>query len=77
MRIEIMIDKNQKVSQAIVEAFQAEIHSRIVSIYPATTIRVRQGSVSRIEMQGFSLDEDKQRISEIIQNVWEDDSWLH
>lgn len=77
MRIEIMLDKRQKVSPAIVEAFQAEVHSRVVSLFPATTVRVRQGSVRAIELQGFSLDEDKDRLYEIIQNVWEDDSWMH
>ncbi|HIC0700473.1 TPA: DinI-like family protein, partial [Klebsiella pneumoniae] len=26
---------------------------------------------------GLKLDEDKQRVMEIMQQVWEDDSWLH
>ncbi len=25
----------------------------------------------------LSLDEDKKRVMEIMQQVWEDDSWLH
>ena len=77
MRIEIMIDKNHKVSQAVVDAFQTEVHSRVVSLFPSIIVRVRQGSISSIELQGFSLDEDRRRLNQIIQNVWEDDSWLH
>jgi len=75
MRIEIMLDKNQKVSQAVIDAFQAEVHSRVGSLFPSTIVRVRQGSISSIELQGFSLDEDKRRLNQIIRNVWEDDSW--
>ncbi|HGE6292359.1 TPA: DinI-like family protein, partial [Klebsiella pneumoniae] len=26
---------------------------------------------------GLKLDEDKKRVMEIMQQVWEDDSWLH
>ena len=44
---------------------------------PSIIVRVRQGSISSIELQGFSLDEDRRRLNKIIQNVWEDDSWLH
>nr|WP_194709486.1 DinI-like family protein [Pantoea agglomerans] len=71
-----MLDKNHKLSQLLVEALQSEIQSRIASIYPAATIQIRQGSAYRIEIYGNSQAEDKQRISEIIQNAWEDDIWL-
>ncbi|MDE8754236.1 DinI-like family protein [Pectobacterium polaris] len=26
---------------------------------------------------GFSLDEDKRHLNDLLQNVWEDDSWMH
>ncbi|EBB3994422.1 DinI family protein, partial [Salmonella enterica] len=30
-----------------------------------------------VELSGLKLDEDKKRVMEIMQQVWEDDSWLH
>ncbi|EOY9167145.1 DinI-like family protein, partial [Klebsiella quasipneumoniae] len=29
------------------------------------------------ELTGLKLDEEKRRVMEIMQQVWEDDSWLH
>ncbi len=29
MRIEIMLDKNQKISQSVVDAFREEVHKRV------------------------------------------------
>nr|WP_130947265.1 DinI-like family protein [Klebsiella pneumoniae] len=46
-------------------------------LYPKTAIRIRKGSANGIELTGLKLDEDKQRVMEIMQKVWEDDSWLH
>lgn len=46
-------------------------------LYPKTAIRIRKGSANGIELTGLKLDEDKQRVMEIMQQVWEDDSWLH
>jgi hypothetical protein len=77
MRVEIILDKNQKLSQSILSAFQDEVSKRIQALFPETLVRVRQGSYTSIEMLGFSLDEDKRRLNDLLQNVWEDDSWLH
>jgi len=77
MRVEIILDKNQKLSQSILSAFQDEVSKRIQALFPETIVRVRQGSYTSIEMLGFSLDEDKRRLNDLLQNVWEDDSWLH
>lgn len=77
MRIEIMLDKNQKLSQSILSAFQDEVIKRVHALFPETIVRVRQGSYTSIEMLGFKLDDDKRRLNDLMQNVWEDDSWLH
>lgn len=77
MRIDIMLDKNQKLSQSILSAFQTEVSKRVHVLFPETIVRVRQGSHTSIEMLGFNLDEDKRRLNDLLQNVWEDDSWLH
>lgn len=77
MRVEIMIDKEQKISQATLEALETELYRNLTSLYPKAAIRIRKGSANGIELTGLKLDEDKQRIMEIMQQVWEDDSWLH
>jgi len=76
MHIEIMLDKNQKISQPVIDAFDAEVNRRVTAIFPDAVIRVRQGSYTKIEMPGLKVDEDRRRLSDLLQNVWEDDSWL-
>ncbi|EGT5759864.1 regulator [Cronobacter sakazakii] len=39
--------------------------------------RVAAGAANGVELSGLKLDEDKKRVMEIMQQVWEDDSWLH
>lgn len=77
MRIEIMLDKNHKISQAVLDAFHAEVNRRVVALFPDAVLRVRQGCHTRIEKPGLKIDEDRRRVNDLLQNVWEDDSWLH
>ena len=77
MRIEIMIDKEQKISQALLEALESELYQNLHPLYPKTAIRIRKGSATGVQLSGVKLDEDKERIMKILQQVWEDDSWLH
>lgn len=77
MRIEIMLDNNQKISQSVVDAFREEVHKRVTVLFPEAVVQVRQGSYTKIEMPGVKVEEDRRRINDLLQNVWEDDSWLH
>lgn len=77
MRIEIMIDKEQKISQSTLEALESELYRNLQPIYLKTAIRIRKGSANGVELSGLKLDEDKKRVMEIMRQVWEDDSWLH
>ncbi|MEG5410882.1 DinI family protein [Enterobacter kobei] len=77
MRIEIMIDKEQKISQTTLEALESELYRSLRPLYPKTAIRIRKGSANGLELSGLKLDEDKRQVMEILQQVWEDDSWLH
>lgn len=78
MRIEIMIDKEQKISQStLVDALESELYRNLRPLYPKTAIRIRKGSANGVELSGLKLDEDKKRVMEIMQQVWKDDSWLH
>lgn len=77
MRIEIMLDKNQKLSPSVINAFHDEVARRVHALFPESTVHVRQGSYTKIEMLGFKLDEDKRRLNGLLQAVWEDDCWMH
>ncbi|HHA1286401.1 DinI-like family protein [Enterobacter hormaechei] len=77
MRIEIMIDKEQKVSQATLEALESELYRNLRPLYPKTAIRIRKGSANGLGLSGLKRDEDKKRVMEILQQVWEDDRWQH
>ena len=77
MRIEIMIDKEQKISQTTLDALESELYRNLRPLYPKTAIRIRKGSANGLELSGLKLDNDKMRVMEILPQVWEDDSWLH
>lgn len=77
MRINITFDKEQKISQATLDALEDELYRNLQPIYPKTAIHIRKGSANGVELSGLKLDDDKKRVMEIMQQVWEDDSWLH
>lgn len=77
MRIEIMIDKQQKVSQETIEALESEIIKNLQPQYPKMAVRIRKSSANGVELSGLKLDEEKKSVMEILQAVWEDDSWQH
>lgn len=52
MRIEIMIDKEQKISQALSEALESELYRNLRPLFPKTAIRIRKGSANGIELSG-------------------------
>lgn len=75
MRIEIMIDKEQKISQSTLDALESKLYRNLRPLYPKTAIRIRKGSANGVELSGLNLDEDEKRVMEIMQQVWEGDSW--
>jgi DNA-damage-inducible protein I len=77
MRIEIMIDKEQKISQATLDALECELLKNLHPQYPKMAIRIRKGSANGIELSGIRQDDDKKNVMDILQAVWQDDSWQH
>ena len=77
MRIEIMIDKEQKISQSTQDALESELYRNLRRLYPKMVIRIRKGSYNGVELTGLQLDEERKQVMKIMQKVWEDDSWLH
>ncbi|WP_077815059.1 DinI-like family protein [Escherichia coli] len=58
MRIEIMIDKEQKISQSTLDALESELYRNLRPLYPKTVIRIRKGSSNGVELTGLQLDEE-------------------
>lgn len=77
MRVEIMIDKEQKISQTTLDALESELLKNLQPQYPAVAIRIRKGGATNVELSGVRQDEDKKNVMNILQQVWEDDSWQH
>ena len=67
MRIEIMIDKEQRIGLALLEALESELYRNMRPLYPKTAIRIRKGNADGVELSGLKLDEDKKRVMEIMQ----------
>jgi hypothetical protein len=72
MRIEIMLDINHNISQPVLDAFHAEVSRRVVALFPDAVVQVRRGNHTRIEMPSLKIDEDRRRVNDLLQNVWED-----
>jgi DNA-damage-inducible protein I len=53
MRIEIMIDKEQKISQSVLDALEVELYRNLRPFYPKTAIRIRKGSANGVELSGL------------------------
>lgn len=77
MRIEIMINKQQTISQDILSALESELYRNFLPVYPDTTIRIREGSANGVTLSGVRQDDDKKNVMDILQAVWEDDSWQY
>lgn len=59
MRNEIMIDKEQKTSQATLEALASELYLNLRPLYPSKAIRIHKGSANGVELSGLKQDEYK------------------
>lgn len=77
MRIEILINKQNNVDDHTLASLEHELTRKIHPEYPQTAIRIRKGSINSLELSGFKSSEDKAKVTEIIQQVWQDDSWLN
>lgn len=75
VRVNITLDKDQKIGQPVIDAFQFELTRRIQSVFPSARVTVRKGSMTGVELMGFDKDSDREALDSILQEVWEDESW--
>lgn len=75
MNINITLDKDQKIRQPVIDAFQSELTRRIQSFFSSTRVTVKKGSMTGVELMGVDKDSDRKALDSILQEVWEDESW--
>lgn len=75
VRVSITLDKDQQIEQQVVDAFKCELTRRVQSVFPSTRITVKKGSMTGVELMGFDRESDREALDNILQQVWEDESW--
>ncbi len=75
VKVNITLDKDQKIGQPVIDAFQCELTRRIRYVFPSTRVTVKKGSMTGVELMGFDKDSDREALDNILQEVWEDGSW--
>ncbi len=76
MRIEILFDKRANVSESVMSALENELKKKILPQYPEMHFRIAVSSNTSVKVTGSKNSSEHNQIMELIQSVWEDDSWL-
>lgn len=72
MNINIILSKEHKTAQQMVDAFEIELNRRVKSKFPESRASVRKGSMTGVEIVGFPDDSDQERLDGIIKDAWQD-----
>ncbi|SLM63703.1 MULTISPECIES: DNA damage-inducible protein I [Dickeya] len=76
MRVELTIAKTLTLPAGALDALTGEFSRRIHCHYPETSVQVRYAASNNLSVLGGSK-EDKERISELLQETWESaDDWF-
>ncbi|WP_339151083.1 DinI-like family protein [Escherichia coli] len=78
IRIEILFDRQstKNLKSGTLQALQNEIEQRLKPHYPEIWLRIDQGSAPSVSVTGARNDKDKERILSLLEEIWQDDSWL-
>ncbi|ANI28819.1 damage-inducible protein I [Yersinia entomophaga] len=76
MRVEVSIDRKNPLPAGAIEALTGELTKRLNAQFPDTTVRIRYAGANDLSVLGGAKT-DKDRISEILQEIWESaDDWF-
>ncbi len=78
LRIEILFDKNakQKPSQAVLNALEKEIDKKLADTHENYCLRIAYGSSQSMGISGTANKDEKEAITQLLENIWLDDSWM-
>ncbi len=69
MQVDITLDRKHNLSQEELDDLRAELHRRVLTVFPATKVTLRSAAVPAIEMAGFNLASDRETLNQILQEV--------
>ena len=78
IRIEILFDRQstKNLKSGTLQALQNEIEQRLKPHHREIWLRIDQGSAPSVSVTGARNDKDKERIMSLLEEIWQDDSWL-
>lgn len=76
MRVEILLDKETKVPERVIAALSEQVKKCLSPQFEKFTLRIAKSSSSAVQVTGTKSSDDHSKVMEILQSVWEDDSWL-
>lgn len=77
-RIEILFDKesSNKPSEQTRNALREQIIERIGHKFGQLNLRIAMSSSQSVTITGTKTDEEKEKIGLILEEIWQDDSWI-
>ncbi|MEM7885333.1 DinI-like family protein [Morganella morganii] len=78
LRIEVIFSSNQKemMPPGTFEALEKEIDRKLRAQYQDMNVRIAWGTNASMSVTGGKNDKDNKKIKEIVQEIFEDGSWV-
>lgn len=78
LRIEVIFSRSQKemMPPSTFEALEKEIDRKLRAQYPDMNVRIAWGTNAAMSVTGGKNDKDNKKIKEILQEIFEDGSWV-
>ncbi|MBE8614293.1 hypothetical protein CYG68_18135 [Morganella morganii] len=78
LRIDVIFSRSQKemMPPGTFEALEKEINRKLRAQYPDMNVRIAWGTNAAMSVTGGKNDKDNKKIKEIVQEIFEDGSWV-
>lgn len=78
LRIDVIFSRSQKemMPPGTFEALEKEIDRKLRAQYPDMNVRIAWGTNAAMSVTGGKNDIDNKKIKEIVQEIFEDGSWV-
>ncbi|HCT1400106.1 TPA: DinI-like family protein [Morganella morganii] len=78
LRIDVIFSRSQKemMPPGTFEALEKEIDRKLRAQYPDMNVRIAWGTNAAMSVTGGKNDKDNKKIKEILQEIFEDGSWV-
>lgn len=74
IRIDVVIGKAAEQTDKVTEALRIQLEERLSEFAPV--IHIKTGAVSSLSVSGARDSTEREAVMTMIQQVWEDDSWI-